>query len=135
MTDYIWDDANVSFPDWKGTVQLDERMTGPQLHELVGLDSDAWLVVGLHLGGGEHAHDLHVLAVDRAIVPTGGDVFPKIARANGGEIPVTDFLIHNADPYAILKAMTHVLDLRLRARNTVGTPIRVVALDDVPKQD
>jgi hypothetical protein len=25
----IWGEASVSFPDWKGTAQLDERMTTP----------------------------------------------------------------------------------------------------------
>lgn len=135
MTNYIWGDAEVSFPDWKGTLQLDERRTGTPLHELVGLDPNAWMIIGLDIGGGEHAHSLHVLAIDRAIVPSGGDVFPRIAAANGGELPVTDFLVHNVDPYAVLKAMTHFLDLRLRARNTVGTPVRVIALGDVPKQD
>jgi hypothetical protein len=135
MTDYIWGDAEVSFPDWRGTVQLDRRMTGPQLHELVGISPDSWLIVGIRIGGGEHAHDLHILAVDRAIVPDGGDVFLKIASSHGGEIPVTDFLIHSADPYAVLKAMTHVLDLRLRARGAVDIPLRMTALGDVPLQE
>lgn len=134
MTDHIWGDAEVMYPDWQGTLQLDERMTGTQLPELVGLDSDKWIIVGLDIGGGEHQHDLHVLAIDRDISPEGGNVYPRIAEANGGELPVTDFLIHNVDPYEILQAITHMLDLKIRVRGTIGTPIRVTALGDVPNQ-
>lgn len=135
MTDYIWGDAAVTYPDWQGTLQMDERRTGPLLHDLVGLDSDEWLIVGLDIGGGEHAHDLRVLAVDRGIVPEGGSVLPRIAEANGGEIPVTEFLIHDVDPYEVLRSAAHVVDLRLRISSAVGIPIRVRNLADVPEQD
>ncbi|WP_371031322.1 hypothetical protein [Pseudoclavibacter sp. JSM 162008] len=135
MTDYIWGDAEVTYDDWHGTAQLDQRMTGPSLYELVSIDQEAWFIVGIELGGGELSHDLHVFAVDRESVPEGGDVLPKIAAANGGEIPVTDFLIHNVDPYQILKAITHSLDIRLRLARSVDFPIRVQALSDSPPQD
>jgi hypothetical protein len=135
MTDYIWTDAAVSYPDWQGTLQLDERKTGTQLHELVGLDPDAWMIVGLDIGGGEGRHDLHVLAVEARSAPNGGNVFARIAGANGGEIPVRDFLIHNVDPYVVLKAMTHVLELRMRVRSAVGTVIRVTSVGGVPEHN
>ncbi len=134
MTDYIWGDAEVTYDDWHGTAQLDQRM-GVSLNELVGIDEESWYIVGIRLGGGEHSHDLHVVAVDRNIVPEGGDVLPKIAAANGGEIPVTDFLIHNVDPYQILKAIAHSLDIKLRLARSVDFPIRVQALSDSPLQD
>jgi len=91
--------------------------------------------VGFEIGGGEHDHDLHVLAVNRDIVPEGGGVFPKIAAANGGEIPVTDFLMHDVDPYAILKAITHSFELRMRPVGAEGLPIRVTRPSDVPEQE
>lgn len=125
----------MTIADWHGTAQLDERRTGKQLHELVGLDYDDWMILGLDIGGGESHHDLHVPAVDRTIVPDGSDVLPKIAGAHNGEIPVTDFLIHDVDPYELLKAITHVLDLRLRVARTVGIPIRITSLADIPEQD
>ncbi|GIG34742.1 hypothetical protein [Cellulomonas pakistanensis] len=134
MADYIWGDASVTYDDWHGTAQLDERMTGRLLNKLVGLDAEDWWIVGLDIGGGERVHELRVLAVHRDVVPEGGDVLRKIAAANDGEIPVTSFLIHDVDPYAVLRAMTHSFDLRLRRRGTVGLPVRVQRLADVPEQ-
>jgi hypothetical protein len=133
MTDYIWGDAEVTYPDWQGTIQVDERRTGTQLDELVGLDFDRWGIVGIDIGGGESAHTLHVLAVDKQ--KTGDARYEDVATANGGDLPVTDFLIHDADPYAVLQALTHVLELRMRVRSTVGLTFRVAALGDVPEQD
>lgn len=133
MTNYIWREAEVGYPDWKGTIQVDERKTGRQLNELVGLN-DNWMIIGLDIGGGEHDHHLKVLAVDGRIAPDGGDIYPRIAAAHNGDLPVTEFLIHDADPYEILKAMTHMLDLRLRVRNVVDIPIRIEHQGDVPEQ-
>jgi hypothetical protein len=128
---YIWGEAEVTYPDLQGTAQLDERKTGRQIEEIVGLDSDEWLVVGLDIGGGEHSHDLKVIAVKQELVPTNIHDF---AESNGGEIPVTEFLIHDVDPYAVLKEITHMFELRLRVRGSVGHTIRVVAKGDVPEQ-
>lgn len=135
MTEHIWRDAEVTFPDWSGTAQLDQRKTAAGIEELVGLDRDDWMVIGLDFGGGEHKHRLHVLAVARADIPDGGDVFPRIAEANGGAIPVTDFLVHDVDPYELLQKITHVFELRMRARGTRDFPIRVTAAGDLPAQD
>jgi hypothetical protein len=132
---FIWRDAEVTYPDWKGTAQLDQRMTSAGIEEVVGLDRDEWMVIGIDIGGGELDHDLRVVAVHREIVPDGGGVLPRIADANGGEIPVTEFLIHDVDPYAVLRAITHVFELRLRLRGADGLPIRVVGQSDVPEQD
>lgn len=131
---YIWGDAEVTYPDWQGTAQLDQRMTTAGLEEVVGLDRKKWFVVGIDIGGGEHEHQLRVLAVDRQIFPPGGDVFPRIAEANGGKLPVTEFLVHDADPYEVLQKITHVFELRLRTRGTLGLAIRIVAHADVPEQ-
>jgi hypothetical protein len=131
MTDYIWGDAEVGYPDWQGTIQVDERRTGTQLNELVGLDFDTWGIVGIDIGGGEHAHSLNVLAVDRR---ENDASYAEVAAANGGELPVRSFLIHDVDPYKVLQALTHVLDLRMRVRSTVGLPIRVTSLGDVSEQ-
>lgn len=132
---FIWRDAEVTYPDWIGTAQLDQRATAAGVEEVVGLDRDEWMVIGLDIGGGEHAHHLRVVAVHRDDVPEGGDVLPRIAEANGGEIPVTEFLIHNVDPYAALRAVTHQFELRLRTRGTRDLPIRVIRQSDVPEQD
>ena len=58
-----------------------------------------------------------------------------IAANNNGEIPVKEFLVHDVDPYDVLKAITHVLDLRLRLSSSNAFPIRVVERGDIPPQD
>jgi hypothetical protein len=132
---FLWGDAEVTYPDWKGTAQLDQRMTGDRsLNEIVGLDRDKWFIIGLDIGGGEHAHDLHVVAVHRDVVPEGGGVLPKIAAANGGEIPATEFRIHDVDPYEVLRAITQMFELRLRLSGCQDLPIRIMSQSDVPEQ-
>jgi hypothetical protein len=122
--DYVWGEAEVTYPDWKGTAQLDERMTGQtSLYDLVGLNHDEWLIIGLDLGGGEHKHNLHVIAV-----PAGTNIHGQ------DEVQATDFLIHDVDPYQVLQAMTHVFELRMRLRGLVGVSIRIVEQSDVPEQ-
>jgi hypothetical protein len=122
--DYVWGDAEVTHPDWKGTAQLDQKITGQtSLYDLVGLDHDEWMIIGLDLGGGEHKHNLHVIAV-----PAGTNIHDQ------DEIQATDFLIHDVDPYRLLKAMSHVFELRMRLRALVNVPIRIVELSDVPEQ-
>lgn len=55
-------------------------------------------------------------------------MLPAIAAANGGEIPATQFLIHDVEPYRVLQAVTHMFELRLRVRGARDLPIRIMAL-------
>lgn len=130
----LWTDAEVTYPDWNGTAQLDEKVTDPQLSELVGLDSGEWMIIGLDIGGGHGHHELRAVAVHNSLAPEGGDVLPQIAESNGGEIPATEFLIHDIDPYDVLKAMSHVFELRLRLMGSRALPIRIMSRSDVPEQ-
>lgn len=126
---YIWGEASVTYPDMKGTAQLDEAMTKPTIEHVVGLDPEQWNVIGLDIGGGELAHNLHVIAI-----PNDG-VTPREEHAERGEVRATDFLIHDVDPYDVLRQITHVFDLRLRSRGYENVDIRVVAHGDVPEQE
>jgi len=135
MTNEIWGDARISFVDWSGTASLDQRKTGPHalLEDLIGLDHDEWMIVGIDIGGGEienGRHDLHVVAVRRDDLPES-----SVDGDYSEEIPVTDFLVHNVEPYEILRTITHQFELRLRHRGWGEHPLRVVALGDVPEQD
>lgn len=131
---FLWRDAEVTYPDWSGNAQLDQRMTSKQLEEVVGLDRDEWMVIGLDIGGGEHDHELRVVAVHRDLMPDGGDVLPKIAASNNGEIPATEFLVHDVDPYKVLQAITHLFEMKLRRRGTRDLPIRIMSQSDLPEQ-
>lgn len=135
MESYIWGEASVTYPDWNGTVRLDQRKTVAPLADLIGLDADSWMIIGFDIGGGEHEngrHTLNVYAVSRELITATADVMPQIAADHGGEIPVTQFLVHDVDPYEILRTITHQFDLRLRSRGSRDFPIRVVELGDVP---
>lgn len=129
MEGEIWGEASVSFPDWSGTAQLDERMTVPWkgLARTIGLDSAEWQVVGFSIGGGELGYDLQVVATPR-------DVWDKVKPGDDSEIEVTEFLIHGVDPLVILREMTHVFELKMRIRSVKNNPIRIRALSDRPTE-
>lgn len=135
---YLWGDASVSYPDWQGTAQLDQRMTSAGLEELVGLAPDEWTVVGIDIGGGEYGlHPLEVVAVHRDIPAEGRrsdeSLFEAMARANGGELPATHFRVHEADAFDVLLKIMHVFDFRLRSRGVVGVPVRIMSQADIPE--
>lgn len=134
MEPYVWREAEVTYPDYVGTAQLDHRMTGESAFSTAGIDEDKWLVVGFDIGGGEHNHDLHVVAVDLEAVPEGeGNVFDRLI-AEHGHIPTKDLLLHDVDPYEFLKSISHHFELRLRTRNASGKTIMVTSLGDIPEQ-
>jgi hypothetical protein len=125
----IWGEASVTYPDWKGTAQLDERMTVPWegLARTVGLNHVQWQVVGFSIGGGEHGYNLRVYATPR-------DVWEKVAPDDGVEVEVTEFLVHDVDPLAILQRMTHMFELNMRIRSLDNRRVRVRALSDLPSE-
>lgn len=135
---YLWEDASVSYPDWQGTAQLDQRMTSAGIEELVGLDEDEWTVVGIDIGGGESGlHPLEVVAV-HSDVPAPDrrpdeSLFEAMARANGGELPATHFRVHEADAFDVLLEIMHVFDFRLRSRGAVDVSIRIMSQADLPE--
>lgn len=129
MDGELWGDASVTFPDWKGTAQLDERRTVPWegLARTCGLEADSWQVVGFSVGGGEHGFDLRIVASPR-------EVWKNFNPEDGGEIEATQFLVHDVDPLAILSQMTHMFELKMLIRGLSGDQVRVRALSDLPKE-
>ena len=125
----IWGEASVTYPGWKGTAQLDERITIPWegLAQAVGLDGDQWQVVGFSIGGGEHGYALHVVATPR-------DAWNKIKPGDGADIEVTEFRVHDVDPLAILQQMTHMFELKMRISGLDDRQVRVLALSDLPSE-
>lgn len=135
---YIWGDAEVTYPDWQGTAQLDQRMTSAGIEKLIGLNEDEWTVVGIDIGGGESGlHELEVVAVHHSAedVERRSDesLWQAIARANGGELPATHFRVHEYDAFELLKRIMHVFEFRLRSRGAVDVPIRIMSRSDLPE--
>jgi hypothetical protein len=135
VSDFIWGDASVAYPDWVGTAQLDQRATTWTIEQILGDQLDGWFVIGIDIGGGEHEHALRVIAVPKDSLPEGGGVLPEYASRNGGEIPATSFLVHDFNPYEFLRAITHMFELRLRVRSIADIPVRIVSLADIPNQN
>lgn len=129
MDPYEWTDAKVTYPDWVGTAQLDEKMTGDEsIYTITGVDRDEWQIVGLDIGAGESGtHAPHVIAVRRA------ELVGHVTDAT--QLNAADIQIHGVDAFELLKKITHVLDVRLRLRGVQDTPITITELRDEPAQD
>lgn len=130
MDEYEWGHAKVTYPDWVGTAQLDQKLTGPvDIYDLTGVDRDEWLIVGLDFGGGETGmHTPHVIAVRKS----------ELAEQRISELPsirAADIQVHGVEPFELLQKITHVLDMRLRIRSMRDVTITITEHLDVPPQD
>lgn len=61
------------------------------------------------------------------IVAAPRDVWDNYDRDHGGEIEVTEFLVHDVDPLEILSQMTHMFELKMLIRGLSGDQVRVKA--------
>jgi hypothetical protein len=120
----------VSFPDWIGTAQLDQKMYGPaDVYELTGIDSEEWLIVGLDFGGGDSGwHNPHVIAVRKSEL--GERHISEVS-----DVRAADIKIHGIDdPFELLRQMTHLLEMRFRINSTKNATITITELLDQPPQ-
>ena len=117
---------------WRGVARLELRRTELSLEESVGLTPADWKIVGMDLGGGECDHGLRVMAVHRSDIPAGDSALDQLVDINGGSIPVTEFLIHDVNPYDFLLSITKIFGLHLRINQFATLPLRVVMHADSP---
>jgi hypothetical protein len=132
VDEYEWGNAEVAHPDWSGTAQLDQKMTGNvDVYSITGIDHKEWQIIGLDFGGGETGmHNLHVIAVPRS---EWGKQGPPSALSN---VRAADIQIHNdIDPFDLLRQIMHVFDLRFRIRAVEDSTITITELLDEPPQD
>ena len=130
MDEYEWGHASVSFPDWIGTAQLDQKMNGStDVYDLTGIDRDEWQIIGLDFGAGEFGrHMPHVIAVRRS-------EWGESPPSDLSDVRAVDIQIHNGiDPFELLQQMTHVLDMRFRIRAVKDSTITITELLDEPPQ-
>lgn len=128
-----WGPAEVPYPDFKGTAQLDYKITGESGFSQAGIDENKWRVVGFDLGGGEQSHDAVVIAIDEDLISEAGGL--EQLKEQRGYIPVTELHLHEVEAYELLKSITHVFDLRMLRRHMNHRDIRVVSAEDIPPQD
>ncbi|MGH3642537.1 MAG: hypothetical protein ACRDUX_26315 [Mycobacterium sp.] len=128
MSEYEWGGAEVSYPDWSGTAQLDQKMTGDvDEYSLTGVDRDKWVIIGLDFGGGESGmHALEVIAVRKS----------DWREAKGtSQVKAASIRIHNGvDPFDLLRQIMHVFDMRLRIRSVTDSTIVITESLDEPPQ-
>lgn len=123
-----WGNASVMYPDWKGTIQIDEKLTGEHsIYDLTNIDREKWRIVGLEWGSSEEGpHELVVIAV-------------PFATDLGGEAPLeaARIMIHDSDPFAIIQQITHLADFRLRLGWVEDShrAVTITQLGDEPEQD
>jgi hypothetical protein len=128
---YPWGDASVTYPDWIGTAQLDEKMTGTvDIYSLTGIDREEWLIVGLDFGGGESGwHEPDVIAVRNSEL--GGRHISDVSDVRAASIRV-----HNGvSPVELLRQMMHVMEMRFRIGAVKDATITITELLDEPPQD
>lgn len=130
MTDYEWGPAEVTYPDWQGTFQIDEKLTGQEsIYTWTGIDQDEWWIVGFDWGAGETGpHEPHAI-----VVPAGTNIEAEVERH--GYLPARDLLLHDVEAGDLLLKAVHVCEFRVRSQAIVDTPVRIVALGDVPEQE
>ncbi|MCV7225855.1 hypothetical protein [Mycolicibacterium komossense] len=126
MNEYEWGHAQVSYPDWRGTAQLDKRM-GASVYDLTGIDQEEWMIIGLDFGAGESGtFNPHVIAVRKSEWPP----------TELSEIRAVDIQIHNGiDPFELLLKITHMLDMRFRISSVKDSTITITEHLDEPPQE
>lgn len=124
MTSYEWGPATVTYPDWQGTAQIDQKATGNiDMYSLANINRDEWTIIGLEWSGGESGwHDLNLIVV------------PHDTDLDADQIEATRILIHDVNPMDFMSKIMHVADFRFRSRRTADKTITVTALGDVPEQ-
>mgnify|MGYP000330099950 CR=1 FL=1 len=132
---WVWGPAEVSYPDWQGTAQLDQKVTGEvNLYTFADIDHQKWFVVGLDFGGGESGfHDPAIVVIDQNLLTAGGGIDGLIAEY--GYLPCVHILLHDVDTAELLQVMMHVFDMRLRIRSVLDAEIRIIDQRDIPEQD
>jgi hypothetical protein len=130
MYEHEWGDASVGHPDWIGTAQLDQKITGTvDVYSLTGIDPEEWLIIGLDFGGGDTGwHNPHVIAVRKSEL--GERHISEVS-----DVRAADIKIHSVDdPFELLRQITHLLDMRFRINSTKNATITITELLDEPPQ-
>jgi hypothetical protein len=131
--------ANVQYGDWRGTVALDDPDDPADLYRLCGIDPDDWIICGLEISNtSESAAGVSgsVLAVRRDLIEQFED-WEKVARANDGAVPASEFVLREGTTMAVLGEFKRV-DIRATRRGAIedaGLDLDVVETVYPPSDD
>ncbi|CAN3701135.1 MULTISPECIES: hypothetical protein [unclassified Microbacterium] len=130
--DEVVEPAGTQYDDFRGTAAADGH--GPALTELaeaVGLDLDRYMLVGVQFGHSQlRGRDgLTLFAVDREQL--GGLTLAEYSTRHG-EIPVTDFLVHELRALDVLSRGLKRFKVQLISRAVPeDVPLRRISRDDL----
>jgi hypothetical protein len=124
MDAYEWGAAEVSYPDWKGTAEIDEKYTGDDsIYTLTGVDQDEWSIIGLEFGGGERGFS----APEIVVVPKGTDL-------DSDRIEARLIRLHEVEMFDVLSVLMNVMSMKFRTRRTESATIVITSHGDIPPQ-
>ena len=131
----ILKEASSSYKDWSGTAAADQHGTigHKSAHELVGLDSDKWWIVGYDFQG-QHLTKpghLYIYAVDRQTYNIKDYDALQQYGTNHGSIPVTSFLVHDVSPADFISTVFNQFQVQLRTRSLENHDLSVMELADL----
>lgn len=124
MDAFEWGPAEVAYPDWKGTAQIDEKLTGEEsIYTIAGIDQDEWTIIGLDFGGGESGfHSPEIV-----VVPRGTDL-------DSGRIEGRLIRLHEVETFDLLSRIIHLLSMKFRTRRVESAQIVITSVGDIPTQ-
>ncbi|CAD6005322.1 hypothetical protein [Agreia sp. COWG] len=128
--------ANVQYDDWTGTAAADSSDMAGLTESLkkIGFDTDRWSVIGIEIYQADLNKDgLYIIALDRtAMQRAGHKTLDEYSSANGGELPVTNFLVHGVPTVDLIASSFKRFAVNLVARHVPrDTPLHIVSRDDI----
>lgn len=124
MDAYEWGPAEVMHPDWKGTAQIEEKLTGDEsIYTISGVDRNEWTIIGIDLNGGESGfHSPRIV-----VVPRGSDL-------DSGRIEAKMIRLHEVTTFDLLSRIIHLFGMTLRTRRVESAEIVITSVGDIPPQ-
>lgn len=126
--------ARQQYNDFKGSAAADTELTfHGELHDRMGLNEDRYWIVGIEKYGTDFDSDgLTVLAIDKESTGISNWEELQAHHAEHGEVPVTDFRVHDIPAAELLDLAFSRFSFQLLSRSLpVDANLRITLRDDL----